>query len=83
MKDEEHEEGARITLEKDGGVAPFSLTLGIYGALVDTRFYGTIENAEAEFASLKMLIDEALSCWSEHDRKPFNDAVDRLMAYGR
>lgn len=29
LRDEEHIEGARITLERDGDNAPFSVTMGI------------------------------------------------------
>ena len=30
LKDEEHNDGARITLEKDGSIAPFSITCLLY-----------------------------------------------------
>jgi len=48
VRDEEHELGARITLERDcsRGV-PFAVTCGIYGWFFHTRFLGS--KAEAEF----------------------------------
>lgn len=82
LKDEEHVDGARITLERDGDIAPFSITLGIYGALFHTKFYNSLEKAEADLIELKPRIETALSCWDEHDRTAFNAAVDRLVEQG-
>ena len=50
--DEEHELGARITLEREcsNGV-PFAVTCGIYGWFFHTRFVGS--EAEADFAAMK------------------------------
>lgn len=53
LRDEEHTDGARITLERDGRVAPFAITCGIYGWMVHTRFFGTREEAEREFERMK------------------------------
>ena len=39
VRDDEHPWGARITLERDGGFAPFALTCGIYGWMVHTRWF--------------------------------------------
>jgi hypothetical protein len=36
--DEEHSLGARITLERDTGIAPFAITCGIYGWMMHTRY---------------------------------------------
>lgn len=51
LLDEEHELGARITLERDcnHGI-PFAVTCGIYGWFFHTRFLGT--EAEAEFPAM-------------------------------
>ncbi len=46
--DEEHSHGARITLEKGGDIAPFSITCGVYGVLVHTRFFA--DEAEGQKA---------------------------------
>jgi hypothetical protein len=40
--DEEHGLGARITLEKDGAIAPFTITCGIYGWMAHTRFFSNL-----------------------------------------
>lgn len=54
--DIEHISGARITIEKDGTIAPYSLTLGIYNLMFHTHFASTIEEISkyAEYAKLKI-----------------------------
>jgi hypothetical protein len=51
LRDEEHDSGARITLERDcsHGV-PFAVTCGIYGWFFHTRLLGS--EAEAEFSAM-------------------------------
>ena len=51
--DEEHGLGARITLEEGGIVAPWSITCGIYGWMVHTRFFGSEEEARTAVALMK------------------------------
>ena len=53
IRDEEHGDGARITLERDGQTAPFSITCGIYGWMVHTRFLGKKPEAEREFVRMR------------------------------
>jgi len=53
IRDEEHGEGARITLEQDGQIAPFAITCGIYGWMCHTRFFGTESEAQNEFEGMK------------------------------
>ncbi len=52
LRDEEHDLGARITLERDcsHGV-PFAVTCGIYGWFFHTRFVRS--EAEAEFQAMQ------------------------------
>lgn len=52
LRDEEHPEGARITLEQ-GGFTPFAITCGVYGWLVHTRFFGTQVEATQAFEAMK------------------------------
>lgn len=58
--DEEHELGARITLEEGGGTAPFAITCGIYGTMVHTRFFDSREEAEAEMNRMKEALEQIL-----------------------
>jgi hypothetical protein len=58
LRDDEHTEGSRITLEQGGHVAPFAITCGIYGWMFHTRFFGSETDAQSEFEAMK----EALVC---------------------
>ena len=53
LLDEEHSYGARITLER-GGYAPFSITCGIYGWMVHTRFFSDEAEAQDAFGEMKI-----------------------------
>ena len=44
--------GAHITLERETRVAPYAITCGIHGWMVHRRFFGTEEEAEAEFDTM-------------------------------
>lgn len=61
VKDEEHILGARITLEKCGDIAPYSITVGVYGLFCHTVFMGTSEDGEAIFKNIKAEIDGYLN----------------------
>jgi len=50
VRDEEHEAGARATLERDCGSVPWTVTCGVYGWFFHTRFLGS--EAEAEFPAM-------------------------------
>ena len=61
IRDEEHIEGARITLERDGWIAPFSITCGIYGWMVHTRYFSSESGAQQEVDKMRVSLDEILS----------------------
>ena len=54
LDDEEHSLGARITLEKGGDIAPFSVTCGIYGLLVHTRFFSDEADGKQAYEAMKL-----------------------------
>jgi hypothetical protein len=60
LKDEENSFGARITLEGNGSIAPFSITIGIYGLMFHTDFYSSLENAESEFKKFKTKVEKII-----------------------
>lgn len=60
IEDLEHIKGARITIERDGDIAPFAITLGIYGLMFHTHFCGTEQEAKAYLEKKKAEISEAL-----------------------
>jgi hypothetical protein len=46
--DEEHVDGARITIEEGGPVVRYSITCGVYGWMFHTRFCGSRAEAAEE-----------------------------------
>jgi hypothetical protein len=51
LRDVEHPLGSRITLERGGAIAPYSVTCGIYGWFFHTRFLGS--EAEANLPAMQ------------------------------
>jgi hypothetical protein len=60
-RDEEHPHGARITLEHGCTHAPLAITCGIYGWMFHTRFFGSPEEANREYDSMKSALQEILA----------------------
>jgi hypothetical protein len=61
MLDDEHSDGARITLERDGATAPFAVNCGISGwPFVHTRFFRAEEGAKEAFQSMKKALAHIL-----------------------
>jgi len=61
LQNDEHSLGARITLEQDGSIAPFSITCGIYGWMFHTRFFGSQQEAESEYEQMKVEMADILN----------------------
>jgi hypothetical protein len=61
IRDELHHDGARITLERDGPVAPYATTCGIYGWIVHTRFFDAEDEVQSEFQRMRHEISKILS----------------------
>ena len=59
--DDEHPDGARITLERECSHAPFSVTCGIYGWMFHTRYFSSRAEADAEIEAMKDGISFILS----------------------
>jgi hypothetical protein len=59
--DEQHGEGARITIEKHSQVAPFAITCGIYGSFSHTTFTSTEQEAQSKLTDMKADIDLILT----------------------
>ena len=77
-REEEHTDGARITLERDGSIAPFSITCGVYGWICHTRFFGTAEEAGEAFEAMKVELGNILSL-IPLESDPEVDAKRRLI----
>ena len=61
LYDDEHSLGARITLEQGGGIAPFSITCGIYGWTFHTRFFGSQQESEIDYEHMKNSLTDILN----------------------
>lgn len=70
IRDGEHIDGARITLERDCVTAQLSITCGIYGWMVHTRYFSTEDEAQQEFDKMQVSMDEILRSI------PFSDDPD-------
>jgi hypothetical protein len=57
IADDEYESMARITMEKGGRTASFSVTCGIYGWMVHTRFFDTLEEARIQIRLMKSRLE--------------------------
>ena len=57
LSDEEHTEGARITLESDVEGAPYVITCGIYGWMVHTRYFSADDDTGKAYAQMKDELD--------------------------
>ena len=53
VADEEHDDGARVTLERDGTNAPWSVTCGIYGSFMHTAFASSEEEGRTKYSEIK------------------------------
>ncbi len=60
VQDSEHPLGARITLERAGSIAPYSITCGIYGSMVHTRFFAKEQDASHQFLLMASSLEEIL-----------------------
>lgn len=60
VRDEEHGDGARITLERDG-YTPFAITCGIYGWMFHTCFFSIEEEARQAFGAMKQELARILA----------------------
>ena len=60
LADDEHGGGARITLERDCGAAPFAITCGIHGWMLHTRWFAEEAAARAEYAAMKQALDAVI-----------------------
>jgi len=82
LRDEEHPQEARITVERDGTIAPFAITCGIYGCMMHTRFFSLEEEANTQYDDMKAALSALLV--TEHEGGPegsrsFLDGVAKFV----
>jgi hypothetical protein len=82
LLDEEHADGARITLEGDCRPAPFTITCGIFGWMVHTRFFANEEGARRAYEDMKQALDRiirSIPLESDPDRDTKMEATTRRI----
>lgn len=67
VRDSEHPLGARITLERAGSFAPYSITCGIYGCMAHTCFFSTEVEASQQFELMAAALDSILQTSTDDD----------------
>ena len=80
--DLESNNGARVTVEKDSQIAPFSITFGIYGLMFHTHFCSNKEDAVSYLKRTVSLIDKVFMLYDipEIQRKTdWNESHNDLM----
>jgi hypothetical protein len=81
VRDEEHGDGARITLERNTlQRVPFAITCGIYGWMVHTRFFADEPTALNAFNEMKDAIASILALLAhEQDNDSVSEAIDAFV----
>ena len=72
VDDEEYENQIRITIEKNGNIAPWSFTCGIYGAMCHTAFYSNEIEVKQAVETAKL---DLIGIINESDRNIFNKKI--------
>jgi hypothetical protein len=80
VKDYEHSDGARVTIEKGGDIAPYSVTVGIYGLMFHTAFSSSLDEAENQVEILKQKIEAVFSLLDVRDSERDNTWDDQYEA---
>jgi hypothetical protein len=83
LLDDEHDYGARITLERDGDIAPFSITCGIYGWMLHTVFFSDEAKAHLAFVEMQAELDRivcAIPLGGDPDQKERTKATFAAIA---
>jgi hypothetical protein len=80
-KDEQHADGARITLERDALLgAPFAITGAVYGWMVHTRFFADEPTALAQYEAIKPALAQIAGLVVSERSAEAADAVEAFMA---
>jgi hypothetical protein len=82
LLDDEHPDGARITIERDCHASPFAITCGIYGWMLHTRFFSTEAEARQQCGEMKQALVELMSVLNEigTEGSGAGDACSRFVA---
>ncbi len=78
LRDEQYRDAARITLERDG-YTPFAITCGMFGWMVHTCFFSTMEEGESAFESIKTDLVELIQLIPDENDPEWNPKM-RVLA---
>jgi hypothetical protein len=81
LLDEEYDEAARITLERDAAVAPFAITCGVYARLMHTRFFHAEDEARREYAAMKLTLQEIVDGFDSGDPQRTHSARQAVEGF--
>ena len=83
VRDDVHDDGARITLEKLAGETNYAITCGIYDWMVHTRFFNTKLAAYHAFEAMKNDMDAiiaAIPLKNDPERERKMDVASQTMS---
>jgi hypothetical protein len=81
LRDEEHPQKARITLERETRTAPFAITCGIYGCMMHTRFFSLESEATSQYDDMKIALAVLLLTEVEGGPEGCRTFTDSLTAF--
>jgi len=81
LRDEEHPQEARITLERDTRSAPFAITCGIYGCMMHTRFFSLENEACSQYDKMRRALSELLATEQEGGPEGCRSFLDGVAAF--
>lgn len=76
IKDEEHSNGARITLEKDANKIPFAITCGIYSIMFHTVYVSNEADFLQKYVNMK---EDIHSILGELDENNVSDLISQFV----
>jgi len=79
VRDEEHPDGARITLEIQCKMAPVAITCGVYGWMVHESYYADQMSAEDDFEQMKAALAPILALRAHEDLYLHADALQEAI----
>lgn len=79
LQDEEHRDGARITLEQCQ-YPPFAITCGIYGLMFHTAFAAEEQEAKDTFVGMKNGLEEILQLIPDDDDPELDTKEQEMYA---
>lgn len=78
MRDEEHPDGARITLERDCLRVPYAITCGVYGFPMHTRYIADEPTAIHEYEQMQPALAKILALVPDEDAPDYAEKYDAV-----